>query len=66
MPDKLLQKRDAATILGCSQRTLENPNSSFSQRLAEFNAIVRIGRSIRFKESAVLAVVAGRHIAPEK
>ena len=60
MTDRLLPGRDAAAILGCSPRTLENPNSAFSKRLIALDAIVRIGRTKRFRESGIRAVVQGR------
>lgn len=50
-PDRLITKKEAARLLGCSQSTIDN------YRRAGVLEAVKLGKAVRFRRGDVLAVV---------
>jgi len=49
-PDRLINKKEAARLLGCSQSTIDN------YRRAGVLEAVKLGKAVRFRRGDVLAV----------
>jgi excisionase family DNA binding protein len=50
-PERLISKKEAARLLGCSQSTIDN------YRRAGVLEAVKLGKAVRFRRGDVLAVV---------
>lgn len=50
-PDRLINKKESARLLGCSQSTIDN------YRRAGVLEAVKLGKAVRFRRGDVLAVV---------
>jgi hypothetical protein len=62
MTERLHTLRDAAGVLRCATKTLENPKSTYRKALEAEGAIVRFGRFLRVKDSGLQKIA--QHGAP--
>jgi excisionase family DNA binding protein len=55
-PERLISKKEAARLLGCSQSTIDN------YRRAGVLEAVKLGKAVRFRRGDVLAVVQPQNV----